>query len=316
MRMLLVLLALVSTTSAFASSSVLKDIDTIFATGGSSLAVPTTGANFLSDTASATVTNKIMSGSSNTFSSIPVSAIATGTGLGVASGGTGDATLTLNGILFGNGTSAVGVTSAGSQYNVCVAGSGGVPAMGTVNLASSAAVGTSILGVADGGTGLATLTSGAVVVGAGTSAPTFVAPGSNGNVLTVSGGVWTSAAATSGGAPNISGTFASPTAVTAVGGVTVAGLVSNGPNYAFVTGSGGAVIVTATPSVAGCSSAATPGTTVTIVGGTNSITLQDSTSLASSGLSLNGNWTSASGRVLTLFCASATGPWIELSRSN
>jgi hypothetical protein len=185
-----------------------------------------------------------------------------------------------------------------------------------LNLGQSAAV-TSQLPVANGGTGLATLTSGSVIVGAGTSTPTFVAPGTTGNVLTSNAGAWVSAApSASGGAPNLSGSYASPTAITAGGGVTIAGLVSNGPNFAFVTGSGGAVTVTATPSIAGCSSGAIPGTVATIVGGANAVTLQDSTSLASSGLSLNGNWTSASGRTLTVFCASATGPWIELNRSN
>ena len=49
--------------------------------------------------------------------------------------------------------------------------------------------------VASGGTGLATLTANNVLIGNGTSNVTFVAPGSNGNVLTSNGTVWTSAAA-------------------------------------------------------------------------------------------------------------------------
>ena len=48
--------------------------------------------------------------------------------------------------------------------------------------------------VAQGGTGLATLTSGSVVVGAGTSTPTFVAPSTSGNVLTSNGSAWASTA--------------------------------------------------------------------------------------------------------------------------
>ena len=52
------------------------------------------------------------------------------------------------------------------------------------------------LPVGEGGTGATTLTSGAVLVGAGTSAPTGVAPSTNGNVLTSNGTAWTSAAAT------------------------------------------------------------------------------------------------------------------------
>ena len=47
--------------------------------------------------------------------------------------------------------------------------------------------------VAYGGTGLATLTSGSLLVGNGTGTVNFIAPGSTGNVLTNVGGVWTSA---------------------------------------------------------------------------------------------------------------------------
>jgi len=71
--------------------------------------------------------------------------------LGVASGGTGATTLTTDGILFGNGTGTVGVTAAGTQFQVLQAGSGGTPAFGAVNLAQSAAV-TGLLGLTNGGT--------------------------------------------------------------------------------------------------------------------------------------------------------------------
>jgi len=53
-----------------------------------------------------------------------------------------------------------------------------------------------------GGTGLATLTANNVILGNGTSNPTFVAPGTSGNVLTSNGTTWTSAAATGGGGPS------------------------------------------------------------------------------------------------------------------
>lgn len=53
--------------------------------------------------------------------------------------------------------------------------------------------------VADGGTGLSTLTANNVILGNGASSPTFVAPGTSGNVLTSNGTTWTSAAAASGG---------------------------------------------------------------------------------------------------------------------
>jgi hypothetical protein len=52
---------------------------------------------------------------------------------------------------------------------------------------------TGTLPVANGGTGATTLTSGSVIVGAGTSTPTFVAPTTTGNVLfTTNGTSWSS----------------------------------------------------------------------------------------------------------------------------
>lgn len=53
---------------------------------------------------------------------------------------------------------------------------------------------TTPLSVAQGGTGAATLTANNVLLGNGTSAPTFVAPGTAGNVLTSNGTTWQSAA--------------------------------------------------------------------------------------------------------------------------
>lgn len=49
------------------------------------------------------------------------------------------------------------------------------------------------LSVANGGTGLSTLTANNVILGNGTSSPTFVAPGTTGNILTSNGTTWTSA---------------------------------------------------------------------------------------------------------------------------
>ncbi len=51
--------------------------------------------------------------------------------------------------------------------------------------------------VANGGTGQSSLTANNVILGNGTSAVQFVAPGTNGNVLTSNGTTWTSAAAPS-----------------------------------------------------------------------------------------------------------------------
>jgi hypothetical protein len=58
---------------------------------------------------------------------------------------------------------------------------------GTKNLVS-----TGTLGVDQGGTGLTTLTANNVILGNGTSTPSFVAPGTSGNVLTSNGTTWQS----------------------------------------------------------------------------------------------------------------------------
>jgi hypothetical protein len=50
------------------------------------------------------------------------------------------------------------------------------------------------LPVANGGTGATTLTANNVLLGNGTAAPQFVAPGTSGNLLTSNGTTWTSAA--------------------------------------------------------------------------------------------------------------------------
>lgn len=68
-------------------------------------------------------------------------------------------------------------------------------AAGSANiLVSSLAIAdhTGTLGVANGGTGATTLTANNVILGNGTSAPTFVAPGTSGNLLTSNGTTWQS----------------------------------------------------------------------------------------------------------------------------
>ena len=64
------------------------------------------------------------------------------------------------------------------------------------------------VGVTSGGTGLGTLTANNVILGAGTSTPTFVAPSTSGNLLTSNGTTWTSSTPatpnTAGGATTVS----------------------------------------------------------------------------------------------------------------
>lgn len=70
---------------------------------------------------------------------------------------------------------------------------------GNASTATSATNVTGTVAVANGGTGLTTLTSGSVLVGNGTSSPTLVAPSTSGNVLTSNGTTWVSSPATGGG---------------------------------------------------------------------------------------------------------------------
>ena len=61
-------------------------------------------------------------------------------------------------------------------------------------------VSTGTLGVDQGGTSLTTLTANNVILGNGTSAPLFVAPGTAGNVLTSNGTTWSSTTPAASGA--------------------------------------------------------------------------------------------------------------------
>lgn len=80
-----------------------------------------------------------------------------------------------------------------SSYRVTFT-TGTLSASRTVTLPNADINFTTGLGVANGGTGATTLTANNVILGNGTSAVQFVAPGTNGNVLTSNGTTWTSAA--------------------------------------------------------------------------------------------------------------------------
>ena len=114
----------------------------------------------------------------------------------VSQGGTGKTTLTAYGVLLGGTTTTAAVqplTPAAAGQLLKSGGTGAVaawtddPSVATLTLSTP-------LAVASGGTGLDSLTSASVIVGAGTSDVTFVAPGSSGNVLTSNGSIWSSSA--------------------------------------------------------------------------------------------------------------------------
>lgn len=88
----------------------------------------------------------------------------------------------------GTGTS-VGL-NVGAGKTAVIAGT--LTLNGTIN-------GSAAVGVANGGTGATTLTANNVLLGNGTTAVQFVAPGTNGNVLTSNGTTWTSTAPAASG---------------------------------------------------------------------------------------------------------------------
>jgi hypothetical protein len=110
---------------------------------------------------------------------------------------------------------------------------------------------TGTLPVTNGGTGLATLTANNVMLGNGTSTPSFVAPSTSGNVLTSNGTTWTSATPGSLGVGQTwqSVTRASGTTYTNSTGKPIVLLrtftvnASNTPSFSNISIDGGAAIL-------------------------------------------------------------------------
>ncbi len=130
----------------------------------------------------------------------------------VGEGGTGATTLT--GILKGNGTSAfsavtapsgtlVGDTDSQTLTNKTISKASntltGVAGSGANSDITSLSALSTALTVGQGGTGLSTLTANNLLVGNGTSALSFLAPGTSGNILQSNGTSWESAAGAGGG---------------------------------------------------------------------------------------------------------------------
>ena len=81
---------------------------------------------------------------------------------------------------------------------------------------------TGVLGVTNGGTGLATLTANSVILGNGTSAPTFVSPGGSGSILTSDGTTWIAGASAGANAQGFVTQYQGPTAAPTMNSFSIA----------------------------------------------------------------------------------------------
>jgi hypothetical protein len=120
--------------------------------------------------------------------------LATGfTAVSAPLGGTGQTSYAVGDILYADTTTSLARLADVAVGNALI--SGGVsadPSWGKIGLATHV---DGTLPVANGGTGQTSLTANNVILGNGTSSVNFVAPGTNGNVLTSNGTTWTSGSA-------------------------------------------------------------------------------------------------------------------------
>ncbi len=194
--------------------------------------------------------------------------------IGVAYGGTGNSSLTTNGILYGNGTSAVGATAPGDPGELIVANASSVPVFRTLSgdatLASSGSLTLANSGATPGIYGSASLVPVLTVDSKGriTSITTATVSGGGGGGGT--GNVATSTTETAGFLAYWTSTGASPATLGKVATTTLTGTgavsVSNAP-----------LIIGSTPAVISL------GTVPVSNGGTGSTTLASSQLLYGSG---------------------------------
>jgi hypothetical protein len=139
--------------SGFTGTGAFNAASTVYLDATSAdLAIGTTTANAIHFVVNGGATDAATISSAGVFS--------LGTALAVSSGGTGAGTFTANGVIYGNTTSALGVTAAGTTGQVLVATTSGAPSWGAIP--STAAV----TSISFGTTGLtpSTATTGAVTV--------------------------------------------------------------------------------------------------------------------------------------------------------
>lgn len=138
----------------------------------------------------------------------------------------------------------------------------------------------STLNVVRGGTGQSTLTSGNVILGNGTSAVSFVAPGVSGQLLTSNGSTWTSAAPPSG-TGDITGPAASVDSEVAIFSGTSGKIIKRATGSGVVSVSSGVISVSSTVSL----SAGGTNNSITAANGAVAYSTASAISLTSVGVS-------------------------------
>ena len=191
-----------------ASPTLTTSLTTPFLIGGTTASSTLT----LQSTSGVGTTDSILFkvGSNGATTAITISSagvVSLNTALAVGSGGTGAATFTANGVIYGNTTSALGVTAAGTTGQVLVATTSGAPSWGAIpstaavtsvtfgttgltpNTATTGAVTVAgTLVAANGGTGQSSYAVGDLLYASTTTALSKLADVATGSVL-VSGGV-------------------------------------------------------------------------------------------------------------------------------
>lgn len=267
MRNLIFILALGISINAHASAGRDVQADTLHATGGAVMAVPSTGANVVSDTATQTITNKTLTA--------PV--INSPTGI------------------------VKGDVGLGNVDNTSDATKNAATATLTNKILTSPVINTPT-GIVKGDVGLGNVdnTSDATKNAAAVTLTNKTIDYNSNTILNLPSA-----------SPSLNGGSGAAQSVTAAGGVSLSSIQFS--NVAWIIGSPGAVTVTATPSITVGTS---DGQTLSVIGtsATNTVRLQDKTNLASSGLSLNGDFIGGKDSVLNLRWDATQSLWIEQSR--
>jgi trimeric autotransporter adhesin len=209
-----------------AAGSYLRSVGTASAPAWSTLTLPNaattgdilyaTGTNAIGNLSDVATGDVLISGGTGIAPSWGQVGLTTGVSgiLPVVNGGTGDNTLASKGILYGNGTSAVSVTAAGSQGQILTVNSSGIPAWTTATYPATTT--TNQLLYSSGTntvTGITAANNGVLISGT-SGMPSWLAAGTSGQVMTMSSSgvpLWATASSSGSNYWSLSGSDLSPT---------------------------------------------------------------------------------------------------------